>query len=44
MKEAAYNKSLIRTPTCFDHISSSKQIVSLTLDNRINMSATKSSM
>jgi hypothetical protein len=44
MKETAYNKSIILTPTCFDHMLSSKQIISLTLDNRIDMSATLSSM
>jgi len=42
MKEAVYNKSLILTPICFDHVSSSKHTISLTLDNRIDMSATLS--
>jgi len=42
MKESAYNKSLILT--CFDHVSSSKQIISLTLDNKIDILATLSGM
>ena len=33
MKEAAYNKSLVLTPTCFDHVSSSKRTISSTLDD-----------